>query len=315
MSDGVGKPLLLDGGATDDLLVERASATPTAAPSRRRGTRRTQHPAASAPLRDLQRHFLRVITDPTSVDAGLAAAARQIPGAVYTDGPQLDAAARLDVYHYAYRARLVECLADDFPCVQGLVGASRFETLAAAYIAAHPSRHPNLNGFGAGFPTWLRRGRSPLRHRAALADIADLEWALVEVLHAPAAPVLDPAALQALPPEAWPDLRLRPSATLRLLRSRHPANTHFEAWRQDQPVRLGKPAPAAVAVFRQGWQLRRMDLSPLTEGLLRDLLAGKPLGQSLDRCARRGRTISDLVPKVMEWFRAWVAGGFFAAID
>src|SRR5690606_2409343 len=104
-------------------------------------------------------------------------------------------------YHHAYHARLVECLADDFPCVQAVCGEEVFATLARGYIAAHPSRHPNLNGYGAGFPLWLRRLRRPLVHRALLADLAALEWALVDVLHAQAAPVLDATALAAIPVE------------------------------------------------------------------------------------------------------------------
>src|SRR4029078_260172 len=46
----------------------------------------------------------------------------------------------LAVYRHAYSARLVEVLGNDFPGLKALAGAEPFDSLARAYIAAHPSR-------------------------------------------------------------------------------------------------------------------------------------------------------------------------------
>ena len=56
----------------------------------------------------------------------------------------------------AYFARLVECLADDYPCVQYALGEDRFEEIARRYIEAHPSSSPSLNWFGRGFEQFAR---------------------------------------------------------------------------------------------------------------------------------------------------------------
>ena len=61
--------------------------------------------------------------------------------------------------------------------------------------------------------------------RVFASELAALEWALVEVLHAEMAPPLEIAALQAMPPEAWATRALRqerraPSAPLRVPRQR-----------------------------------------------------------------------------------------------
>jgi len=311
------------GGDEELFERERASATPRAtspvsaiSPVPAGASRAA--PATDATLAAMQRWFMTVITDPDSVAHGLARAQRTLAGQVVVDGPSLHAAGCLSVYHFAYHARLVECLLDDFPCVNYLCGElggeDSFEQLARAYIHAHPSRHPNLNGYGAGFAPWLRRLRRPLLHRALLADIASLEWALVEVLHAEAAPILDPQALAAIPMEKWGGLRLQPAATVRLLTTAYAVNPLYQAWRTDEPLVIPPAAVATVAVYREGYSLWRMDCSPLTAGLLRDLFAGRPLEVALARCARAGSDVPDLVPRVMEWFRTWVASGFFARI-
>ena len=309
------------GGDEEIFERERASATPRTAPSAPMNVARAvSHKSATtdASLAAMQQWFMTVITDPNSVAHGLARAQRTLAGQVVVDGPTLHAAGCLSVYHFAYHARLVECLLDDFPCVNYLCGElggeDSFEQLARTYIHAHPSRHPNLNGYGAGFAPWLRRLRRPVLHRALLAEVAALEWALVEVLHAEAAPLLDPQALAAIPLEKWGDLRLQPAATVRLLKTTYAVNPLYQAWRTDEPLVIPPAVPATVAVYRECYALWRMDCSPLTAGLLRDLFTGRPLGVALARCARAGSDVPDLVPRVMEWFRTWVASGFFARI-
>ena len=67
----------------------------------------------------------------------------------------MTAAERLAIYRDGYRARLVECLADDYPAVRHLLGAEAFEAIAHAYVDKHPSRSPNLNAFGRLMPAFL----------------------------------------------------------------------------------------------------------------------------------------------------------------
>ena len=71
-------------------------------------------------------------------------------------GAPTTAAHRAFIYYNAYRRRLVEVLQNDFPGVRALTGDADFETLAAAYIDACPSRHPSLRYFGARFADFLR---------------------------------------------------------------------------------------------------------------------------------------------------------------
>lgn len=76
-------------------------------------------------------------------------------GALVTPGPRLGAAERVEIYRDGYRARLVECLADDYAAVRSAIGADAFEAAARGYIDAYPSRSPSLNAFGRAMPDFL----------------------------------------------------------------------------------------------------------------------------------------------------------------
>jgi hypothetical protein len=326
-------PAPVAGGPTEEFHTERASASPDLAPDPRakslvKSPAKPAAQAAPADLRALQIWFLEVVTDSDSVTSGVAkatgplgAAGRIDPTAIITDGPELGALARIHLYHYAYHARLVECLADDYPAVQYALGASSFDALCRAYIIAHPSQNPNLIGFGKHFTAFLAKAPwySPSK-RDFLTDLARLEWSLVEVLHAQAAPTFDLAALRAIPADRWGAMRLAPSATVRLLESDWPVNAYFQAWRNgENPTIPRRREWSATAIYRNhGYGIWRMDLVRPMAHVLRELYAGKTLAEAIDSMAA---TIPDaeaeaqlLMNALMKRFSEWTEGGFFAHI-
>lgn len=321
-------PAPIEGGPAELMDVERASASPQLASVRRARVRRRAAVGApvKGPLREVQSWFGAVISDPRSVQAGIAAAARRgrlgvrSPDGlerIVTAGPELSAAERLNIYHYAYHARLVDCLADDYPALVTALGQRGFERLARKVIAAHPSDGPNLNFYGRHLVTYLRRHPKACARRAFALDLAILEWAMVEVLHAQAAPVFSVAALQAIPAERWARMRLHASATVRILRFRHPVNAYLQAERDERHPRIPRAAPSATAVYRRGFRIWRMELTPAMADLLDALFAGRPLERALMAVARQRRDEpqQQVLADVMRWFSSWVDGGFFASMD
>jgi len=321
-------PLPLLGGAVESLLHERASATPTpehlaqapasAAPAGQLG------PPLQASVRELQTWFQAAISHPGPLDQGalaspLLASLDELPRLV-THGPHLDAFRRLGVYHYSYRARLIECLADDYPSLKIALGEDTFEALCLAYIQQHPSTAPSLNYYGRHMAAFCRQcdlPREPFPSlRGFCADLASLEWALVEVLHAPEAPTLSHHELSLIPPERWPAARLPPSEAARLLRFDYPVNGYFQKLREDEPATPPDPAPSATVVYRQGYTIWRMNLTPTMAGLLSSLFAGSTLGEALDAIPtpESDEAAAALEQSVMRWFSEWVAGGLFSAL-
>lgn len=244
-----------------------------------------------------------------------------------TAGPRLSAAERFDIYRSGYHARLIECLLDDYPVLAAMLdrdGDGQFAALCRAYVDRHPSASPNLNGFGRHMASFCREvALEAFPGFAAVgpfaSDLAALEWALVEVLHAETAPPLDIAALQALPPESWASARFIASDALRLLRFAYPVNAVFIANRIDEIVpEVPAPSPNAVAVYRKDMQLWRMDLTPAMMAVVEPLLQGKSLGEALAAIEAEVTdpdVLAQTSANLMVWFREWVDAGFFTRIE
>ncbi|HEC20523.1 MAG TPA: DUF2063 domain-containing protein [Gammaproteobacteria bacterium] len=110
----------------------------------------------------------------------------------------IPATARLAVYRNAYYIRLQEALAHDFPTLLAVAGDARFGKLSARFIRANPSRHPSLRDFGRALPGWLREGEE-----GDLAEVAALEWAVLEAFDAADHTPVAAEALAQVPPEEW----------------------------------------------------------------------------------------------------------------
>ncbi len=274
-------------------------------------------PAARS-LRDIQVWMVSAITGPEA-DASAADVERQV-----TAGPRLSAADRFDIYRSGYHARLFECLLDDYPVLAAMLGDEPFEALCRAYVDRHPSASPNLNGFGRHMAAFCREAKLDAFPafdglRVFASELAALEWALVEVLHAETAAPLEITALQALPPEAWATARFIKNEAIRVFRFEYPVNAVFIANRIDDIVpEVPAPSPNAVAVYRKDMQLWRMELTPAMLGVLEPLLAGKTLGEALEAIeaeATDPEVLAQTGQNLMVWFREWVDAGFFTRIE
>ncbi|MDR3386549.1 MAG: DNA-binding domain-containing protein [Rudaea sp.] len=130
--------------------------------------------------------------------------------------PAADSSERLNVYVHAYRARLIEVLGNDFPGLCALTGAEKFNALCRDYVDATPSTHYNVRWYGERLAGFLSVTR-PWSDTPALAEMARFEWALGLSFDAPDEAHVEPADVQSLAPEQWPELRLRLQGAVRRL--------------------------------------------------------------------------------------------------
>ena len=113
----------------------------------------------------------------------------------------------LAVYRHAYSARLVEVLGNDFPGLKALAGVEAFDSLARAYVAAHPSRGFSVRTVGRLLAEFLAR-TPPYAARPALADMARFKWAMAHAFDAADAEPIRIEHMAAVPAPAWPSLTL-----------------------------------------------------------------------------------------------------------
>jgi hypothetical protein len=321
MKNDFGIPIA--GGPRDAFARERASATPKGRPdeklaSHARPRRAPSARPARASLKELEEWFAAAVMHPESVTASIeergALGAEPIGPSdverVVLPSSKLTGVQRIEIYRDAYQARLVECLADDYPALEHALGESRFEAICRAYIAKHPSRSPNLNAYGRHMSQFCRSIDVP----AWSADLAALEWAMVEVIHAGPVDALSEEALSKIPPADWPRARFDPSHAVRVLELGHAVNAYFQAYNRGAHAGVPERAWSATAVFRDGPTLWRMDMSRPMHALLAALMQGSTLGAALDSVASAGELTEEDAPRVMGWFRDWVRYGFFARI-
>jgi hypothetical protein len=306
-------------------LHERASATPD--PRAAAAARANRRPAAAADdvhleadrtLRGTQLWFEQAVTSPDGVPGG----DREV-GLRLTSGPSLTAAERLAIYRDGYRARLVECLADDYPILRHALGPGAFEELCSAYVDRHPSRSPSLNAFGRSMEAFVRgEGEAEARSelavpRAFAGDLAALEWSIVEVIHAPASEPLTLENLQGVPADAWAGARLVANTAIVLRRFEYPVNAYFQQVRDGQQPPIPAAAPSATVVYRSGPSVWRMDLTPPMFAVLSALVAAEPLATALGRAEEHmaGEDPAAVGDRVSHWFREWIASGLFVRVE
>jgi hypothetical protein len=285
-------------------------------------------------LRQIQNWMQTVIMHLHGVDAGAASdEARQFIDV----GPQqvervirrsraLTARERLDIYHRAYYARLVECLREEFPVLRHALGDETFDGFALAYLQKYPSRSYTLNLLGANFPRYLAGSRPADEKDEAgigwpdfLIDLATLEWTYSEVFDGPGVEgqqLVGPEQLQALSAERWPEARLVPVPCLRLLALRYPVQRYYRAVRQEKDPTYPKPARTFLAITRRQFVVRRYELTRLQHVLLSALVAGELVGEAIQHTATAaGPRLHVLASRLQEWFRNWTAEGFFQSIQ
>jgi Putative DNA-binding domain len=207
----------------------------------------------------------------------------------------VDAAARLHVYHHAYRARLGDLLREAFDKTWSWLGDEAFGDTVTAYVESRPSTAFSLDDYGAGFPDFLAR-RLPDETEAI--ELAWLERAMRKAFDGADAAPLDPARLADMDAEAWDRARFDFYPTL----SVRPVLTHLGAlWagiESGEAFTLPPVEPGlSVRVWRKGLQphFRMIDavealaLTQLMQGLpFADLCASMTPGHDADPVERAG---------------------------
>ena len=77
------------------------------------------------------------------------------------DGGGITVDHRLNIYHNAYRVRLLENLQDAYEKTFAYLGDATFQSTALAFIEANPPQHRNLRWHGSAFQI----GRASCRER------------------------------------------------------------------------------------------------------------------------------------------------------
>jgi hypothetical protein len=118
----------------------------------------------------------------------------------------------LPVYHYAYRASLIEALRDVFERTHSWLGDEFFDDAALAHISRCPPTSWTMSDYGLGFADTLN---ALYPDNAEVAELAWIDWSLRIAFNGPDAPTLDMANLADVD---WDAARLQLVPTLAMCR-------------------------------------------------------------------------------------------------
>jgi hypothetical protein len=268
-------------------------------------------------LREIQELFWRAIAWPTGVQDFLDRsddATRRTFAATFAETPDFDRVARMTVYAEAYFWRLYEVLADQLELTAWIAGGPRFHDFVTDYLLQHPSHDPDVRRFAAAVPAALRE-HALERSIPGLADVAAVEWALVQAIDGPDDALLPAQALAAIPADAWPSLRLHAVRTATLV----PCRPDFDALRRARtagdappsPLALGDP-PRSILVWRKpDLDVYTRTVDPAEAAALAALLDARTFA---DLC--HAATGIDAAPQVVvQWLHRWLRDGLVRRIE
>ena len=137
---------------------------------------------------------------------------------------------RFRVYRNNVHGALIDALADAYPVCRRLVGDEFFTAMAREFFLLEKSRQPSLSLYGDGFAAFIS-DFEPAASVPYLSDVASLERARLEAVHAADAPALQATDLPVDGVElAGSRLAVHPAA--RTVTSQFPI---FTIWHANQP--------------------------------------------------------------------------------
>ncbi len=270
-------------------------------------------------LRDTQTLFWRLIRAPEGVAATLAAIGSAEPAlaarldAVIRGDERLNAVERLSIYGRMYWFRLLDALAEDFPALHAVIGHSRFHALAEAYLSEHPSEHPSLRQLGRRLPAFL--DEHPVDDASApwLADLARFEWALLDAFDAPDAEPVSADALRALAPEAWADLRLALSPSVRIVRAGAPVDRAWTAAIDGDPIPEIGSQPTILRVWRDDLRVFHRAIDEVEACALEAVASGASFAQVCEALAELAA--EEAAARAVAVLQRWFADAIVVGIE
>lgn len=213
----------------------------------------------------------------------------------------LSPAKRLAIYIDGYRIRLVSALRADYPALLAVLGDASFDTLARAYVDAHPPEHYNLDRYPHGFAAFARKERSDV----FAAELATLEGAIAQIFMGDESVAFSVVRLQELPPDALSSQRFLARSASALLAFSYPVHTYLECVRQGEHLDRPVPKNEWVLVVRHENEVRRHLLCEKEYSVLQALYAGQPFAEAV------ANLTDDDAMALQAWMEKWFAHGFF----
>ncbi len=229
-------------------------------------------------------------------------------------------AAGMGVYRGNYRGALMDALANTFERTARYVGEGAFKQASAHHVIAHPPSGWTIDEAGEGFDTTCAElfGQNP-----EVAELAWLEWAMLQVSTAPDVQPLDPVGFGKVTAEFgdedWMGLRVefQPRAAATLVE--HNLTGLWNALGeegQDLPT-LRLPAPRGCVVSREGERPTFMLVDPDSANAFSAMQSGASYGEIIAMLAGDApgeEAIQQAAMRAGEMLGGWLQEGLIVGL-
>ena len=219
---------------------------------------------------------------------------------------------RLNIFRSNTYISLTDCLKTVFPVTVRLADQRFFSYAAHEFISSQPPREARLSRYGAGFPRFLA-GFAPCRGFPVIAEMAALEWAIAECLHA-AQDMPIPVAMLGRPGIANGHFGLSLQPNLQFTVSRWPL---LDAWVEHHKEQVSikgplRPRISRLAIFRNGDDIQCLELDAGRFAFWRTLARGRTIEVAAHRALTRD-PLFDVLRETKLLFRSSLVTGIITS--
>lgn len=231
------------------------------------------------------------------------------------DSPKEKRGVLFGVYRNAYGSRLAEAMRNDHDMLHSYLGDEMFDTLAHAYIAAHPSRHPNVRWFSRALPEFLK-STEPYKDYPILSELSALEKAFNDAFDAEDAPVTALADMAQFAPEKWGDFKFEPHPSAFRLDVTTNASRIWLALKNDEtpPDSAILEEPCHLLIWRQDVIPMFRELTPEETMIWDEASNGIPFGTLCSMLAAYADP-DGAAARGAGYLQGWIAGGLLTRVS
>ncbi len=234
------------------------------------------------------------------------------PVQVVEPNERLTAEQRLQIYRNMYPIRMRQALSVDFPVLHRVMGEEAFLEFITAYTETYPSDSHTLDDFGRAVIPFLLE-HPQYKKNSLLAEVAQLEWAMVEVFRAPDDPAFTIDDFGALHPEDLAQVRFEPPRAFRRLNFRHNVFDLVQSHHNGESLPEVRSLKQGGVVWRSDLETWRWSLGEQQLAFLDFILEEMTILQAMEAFFQRYPDADDDFTVI--WLQNFVEEGFFSKVS
>lgn len=215
-------------------------------------------------------------------------------------------AEQLAVYTNAYRYRLYDVTAEDYPVLKAYLGNDAFHQRIWDFVNHVPPDHFNIARYALKLPEFIK---TQLPQDGFAQELCELETLIEQLADLAETEALEQKHLAGMTPEALLDSVVYPRQALQLLTFHYPVNAYYQQVMDGIAPNDPAQEPSYLAVFRHEDIVWRMDLEEDEYRLISTLFRGETVGQALEAMDE------SIAQKLSGWFSRWICNGLLAAYE